>query len=311
MRRRLTGAVRLAALYFLTAAVSGLVTVRLMTRGGGVTVPALAGQDVQQVRRALATHGLEVAVEGEAWSETVPAGAVVAQQPPAGSRIKRGRRVTITLSRGSESVRVPHLTDQRLDEAEFLVRQIGLEPGDASFVPSPAPKRQVLAQSPAPGTTVSRGSRVVLLASDGPAPGAVAVPKVDGLPTREALAKMREAGLTITEVAYETTTVFEDGLVLAQAPPGGFRAAAGTEVRLRAARSGLGTVGARYVTFAFTVPAGPARRVVAWIVDETGRREIHNELEEAGRVLRFSTRVQGEAVAQFFVGGMLVEERKL
>jgi hypothetical protein len=51
--------------------------------------------------------------------------------------------------------------------------------------------------------------------------------------------------------------------------------------------------------------------VVAWIIDETGRREVHNELEEPGSVVRFSTRVQGEAVAQFFVGGTMAEERRL
>lgn len=311
MRTRLGGAARLAAAYLATAVGAGLVTVRLMTGGSGVTVPALTGFDAAQVRRTLAAEGLEVSVEGEEWSETVPAGGVVAQQPVAGSRLKRGRRVTITLSRGSEAVRVPPLTDLRLDEAEFLVRQVGLEPGEAAFAPSGLPKRQVLAQSPAPGTTVSRGSRVALLASDGPAAGAIAVPLVHGLPTRDALARLREAGLKIAEVAYETTTSFEDGLVLAQAPPGGFRAAAGTEVRLRAARSGQGAQGARYVTFAFTVPPGASRRVVAWIVDETGRREVHNELEEPGAVVRFSTRVQGEAVAQFFVGGTMAEERKL
>ncbi len=40
-------------------------------------------------------------------------------------------------------------------------------------------------------------------------------------------------------------------------------------------------------------------------------REVHNEIEEPGRVLRFSTRVQGDAVAQIFVGGTLAEERRL
>ena len=47
------------------------------------------------------------------------------------------------------------------------------------------------------------------------------------------------------------------------------------------------------------------------IVDEGGSREIANDIEEGGSTLRFSMRVQGEAVAQIFMGGTLEEERKL
>jgi hypothetical protein len=81
-------------------------------------------------------------------------------------------------------------------------------------------------------------------------------------------------------------------------------------VKLRAARSASAGK-ARYVTFSFQVDDGPARRVRVLIVDEGGRREIANDIEQGGSIMRFSTRVQGEAVAQFFITGDLVEEREL
>lgn len=310
-RRALAGLVQLGVAYLATALLAAFVTIRFFAHGTSVAVPSLVGLDLKQVRQALAARRLEVTLGGEEWSETAPPGCVIAQQPAANTRVKRGRRVSIVVSRGSEKVTLPSLTDSTLDDAEFLLRQLGLELAGVSTVPSAAPKRRILAQSPVPGTTVTRGLPVQLLVSDGRAPASLAIPLVTGLPTRDALARLREAGLKIADITYETATAYADGTVFAQDPAGGFRAAAGDTVRLRAARSATSSGLARFVSFNFTVPDGPARRVRTMIVDEAGTVEVGSSVEEGGRVLRFSTRVQGDAVAQFFVGGTLVEERKL
>ncbi len=309
--RRGAAALRLVAWYLLTALACAFLTVRLTARGSSVSVPPLAGLDVKQVRHALAAQGLELAIAGEEWSDAAPAGCVLVQSPPAGARVKKGRRVKLTLSKGSEILAMPQLKDLKMEDSEFLLRQLGLEISSLAVVPSGAPRRQVLAQSPLPAARVARGSAVQLLLSDGPAPAAFAVPRVTGLPTREALARLRDAGLRIAEVAYETATAAVDGTVLAQDPPGGSSAMAGEETRLRAARTGASGGLVRYAAFTFTVPTGPARRVRTLIVDEGGSREIGNEMEEGDSVLRFATQVQGEAVVQFFIGGTLVEERRL
>jgi serine/threonine-protein kinase len=311
VRGSLRGIVRLSAAYVATALLAAFVTIRFFGMGSVVAVPNLAGLDLKQVKAALSARRLEMTLGGEEWSEAVPAGCVIGQQPAAATRVKHGRRVAVVLSRGSEKVTLPSFVDSALDDAEFLLRQLGLEIAGLSTVPSIAAKRRVLAQSPAPGTTVTRGQQVQLLISDGRAPATIPIPLVTGLPTRDALARLREAGLKIAEVTYEATTIYADGTVFAQDPPGGFRDAAGDAVRLKAARSGASSGLARFVTFSFTVPDGQARRVRTMIVDEAGTVEIGSSVEEGGRVLRFSTRVQGDAVAQFFVGGTLVEERKL
>jgi serine/threonine-protein kinase len=310
-RRALAGLVELGAAYLATALLAAFVTIRFFAHGTNVAVPALAGLDLKQIRQTLASRRLEVTLGGEEWSETVPPGCAISQQPAANARVKRGRRVSVVLSRGSEKVTFPSLVDSTLDDAEFLLRQLGLELAAVTIVPSPAPKRRILAQSPVPGTTVTRGQPVQLLVSDGRAPATLPIPLVTGLPTRDALARLREAGLKIAEITYETATAFTDGTVFAQDPAGGFRAAAGDAVSLKAARSGTSSGLARFVSFNFTVPDGPARRVRTMIVDEAGTVEVGSSVEEGGRVLRFSTKVQGDAVAQFFVGGTLMEERKL
>jgi eukaryotic-like serine/threonine-protein kinase len=294
----------------LTALATAFLTVRLSARGSSVVVPLLTGMDMKQVKHAMLQKGLEMAISGEDFSETYPAGCVIAQQPAAGSRLKRGRRVKLTLSRGSEVITMPPLRDLAQPDAEFLVRQMDLDLVSAAQTPAGAPKRTVIAQDPPPGEKVVRGSPVRILVSDGPAQTTIVMPNVAGATAREALERLRAMNLKISEVTYETTTLYTGGMVISQDPPGGFRVTPGEEVRLRAAlRTSEGI--ARYATFNYAVAPGPARRLRVVIVDEGGSREITNEIEEGGSTLRLSARVQGEAVAQFFVGGTLAEERKL
>lgn len=294
----------------LTALGTAFLTVRLSARGSSVVVPALTGMDMKQVKHAMLQKGLEMAISGEDFSESYPAGCVIGQQPAAGSRLKRGRRVKLMLSRGSEVITMPSLRDLLQPDAEFLVRQMDLDLVSAAQTPAGIPKRTVIAQDPPRGQKVIRGSPVRILVSDGPAQSTIVMPNVAGATAREALERLRAMNLKISEVSYEATTMFEGGMVISQDPPGGFRVTPGEEVKLKAAlRTSEGI--ARYTAFNYTVAPGQSRRLRVVIVDEGGSREITNEIEEGGSTLRLSARVQGEAVAQFFVGGILVEERKL
>ena len=294
----------------LTALATAFLTVRLSARGSSVVVPVLTGMDMKQVKHALLQKGLEMAISGEDFSESYPTGCVIAQQPSGGSRLKRGRRVKLTLSRGSEVITMPSLRELAQPDAEFLVRQMDLDLVSSAQTPAGAPKRMVIAQDPPPGQKVIRGSPVRILVSDGPVQTTIVMPSVAGITAREALERLRAMNLKISEVTYEATTLYSGGMVISQDPPGGFRVTPGEEVKLKAAlRTSEGI--ARYAAFNYAVAAGPARRLRVVIVDEGGSREITNEIEEGGSVLRLSARVQGEAVAQFFVGGTLAEERKL
>ncbi|MEK7765772.1 MAG: PASTA domain-containing protein, partial [bacterium] len=181
-------AVRLAAAYAATALLAAFVAVRLTAHGAGVTVPPVAGLELRTAQRTLAGRGLESAVAGEEWSEQQPPGVVLSQQPAAATRVKRGRRVKLVISRGSEILTMPQLRDLRLDEAEFLLRQLGLESAAVATAPSALPRRTVLAQDPPPGARLARGAPVRVLASDGPAVSAIAMPRVAGMATRAALA---------------------------------------------------------------------------------------------------------------------------
>ncbi len=302
---------RLFAAYLLTALLSAFVAVRFTARGTSVKVPALAGLDVKLAQENASRKGLETEIVEEKWSDVQPAGTVISQTPAADTKTKRGRRVRLTVSRGSKILAMPELSGRALDEARFVLRQAGLRMSGISTVPSAAGKDVVLAQNPTAGLQVPRDRPVTVLVSGGPAAPGFAIPHVTGLPVPEALDALRHAGLRITEVSRITSTVLAAGTVLAQDPPGGWRAVPGDEVKLKAVMASSSAGDMRYVPITITAPDGPARRIRVVIVDEAGRREVVNEIVAGGEVLRLPTRVTGEAVAQIFVAGTLVREEKL
>ncbi len=312
MKTRLLRAFWLLFAYALTAMLSAFLVVRFTARGSMVSVPALVGSDLREVQGVLGRRGLEMTVVSEKWSEVYPAGCVMAQIPAANTRIKRGRRVRLTLSRGSKILDMPSLAGRLIDEARFVLRQLGVDNSTISTVPSQAAKGTVLAQDPPVGRKIPRDFPVRLLLSSGPPAEAFLIPSVRGLSTRDGLARLRKAELKITEIEPLVSGAFPPGTILSQNPPAGFRAIPGDAVKLKTVRGQSGESRLRYIPLiTVKAPPGPARRIRVVIVDENGRREIANEVVKGDGSLKFPARVTGEAVAQIYIGGVLVKEHPL
>lgn len=112
--------------------------------------------DLQEWARANA-----VAVRAsEANHDTVPAGAVISQDPASG-QVHRGAAVTVVVSQGPVMVQVPAgLRGQGADNAAQLVREAGLVPELRRLVNGGF--GLVLSVEPGEGATVPKGSTVVL-----------------------------------------------------------------------------------------------------------------------------------------------------
>ena len=85
------------------------------------------GRDLDTVTAALQRRGLEPEVVAEEFSDTVPAGHVVAQQPRPGAALFRGQAVSLTVSRGPELVEVPSVTAYGVEAAEAKLRAAGFD----------------------------------------------------------------------------------------------------------------------------------------------------------------------------------------
>src|ERR1700692_534282 len=88
--RSLFRLVLLALVVLVVALVSALTAMRLAIHGHEVAVPDFAGKSPAAARMIAEQSGLELTVERQYYSPTVPEGKILSQLPPAGSQVRRG-----------------------------------------------------------------------------------------------------------------------------------------------------------------------------------------------------------------------------
>ena len=160
-----------------------------------------------------------------------PAGEVIAQAPAAGERRPRGTEVALTLSDGS-LVEVPKLDRLRIERAQTLLTNAGLSLQRRDRADGAAPGL-VLAQLPAAGSAVKRGSAVTLQVS-----GGLVVPNVVGQQAAAAKGPLqRFTVVTQVEAAEQPANQ-----VIGQTPAASTPVAAGSKVVLRLSDASIVTV---------------------------------------------------------------------
>ncbi|MDX3450376.1 Stk1 family PASTA domain-containing Ser/Thr kinase [Streptomyces sp. ME02-8801-2C] len=194
-------------------------------------VPGVLSMTQAQAEARLKQAGLEVGTIDEAYSDTVRRGTVISTDPGVSERIRDNDSVSLTISKGPETVPVPQLEGYRLDKARAVLKREGLEPGMVTREFSEeVPRGSVISTSPEPGTERRAGSAVALVVSKG---SPVEVSDVTGAELAEAKSVLEQAGLKV-KVAERTVTSdeFAKGQVAAQSPEAGSEAEQGDTVTL-------------------------------------------------------------------------------
>ncbi|MFJ8901484.1 Stk1 family PASTA domain-containing Ser/Thr kinase [Streptomyces sp. NPDC102370] len=193
-------------------------------------VPPLLSKTEQEARDRLAEAGLDVGEVKEQYSDSVERGKVIGTDPAAGARVRGSASVSLTLSKGPQTVRVPDLDGYPLDKARSLLEDEGLEPGMVTREFSDSvPKDAVVSTEPGKGTKVRAGSAVKLTVSKG---SPVDLPDVTGDDPEDARAELEEAGLKVEIASERVTSEHDAGTVARQTPGAGGQAAEGDTVTL-------------------------------------------------------------------------------
>lgn len=205
-----------------------------------VEVPDVTGLRQANAEIALSQRSLEPQVSGQV-SVDVPAGRIISQDPSAGSRVKRGSAVSLIVSVGRQTLSVPDLIGQPLQDAREELAVLGLNV-EVATVSSEVTGTVVLEMYPAPGAVVSVGDVVRLTVPGGQSSSTALLPfdlqglsvVIDPVPladandadvamdvTRRLRALLQASGATVAVTRTATDTAPTPAQRLAQASTAG------------------------------------------------------------------------------------------
>jgi serine/threonine-protein kinase len=223
------------------------VTIHVSTGKPRVPVPDVRGRSVTDAITALAGIGLNPSIH-HVYSPQ-PADTVTGQFPSPGDRVVKGSNVRINVSRGAKPVPVPDVTGQPFLNARSALLGQGFTVSRVD-VQSDQAQGTVVAEDPPPGTEVSKGAKITLSVSKGPATTTIPDVRQQNQATAESL--LTGAGLTPSVVFEPVTDPSQDGIVLDQNPAPGADAKSGEVVIITVGQIQNGAPGGDGTTTATT-----------------------------------------------------------
>lgn len=179
-------------------------------------VPGVLKLSQGEAESKLAAAGLRVSIGPGAYSETVPAGLVLATDPEAGEKVLDGGTVQLTLSLGKERYDVPDLRGMTEDQAQDALAETKLVAAPSQEVyHEKVPAGRVIRSNPATGESVKPGTAVVLVVSLGPKP--IEIKDWTGKSADKATQVLSKAGLKVASAEAYSDTVAA-GRVISQDP---------------------------------------------------------------------------------------------
>jgi eukaryotic-like serine/threonine-protein kinase len=206
----------------ITFLVSFFVSMRVALRAREVSVPSLTGVTVNDATVTLGDMGLTLQVDANGRPDArIPAGRIMQQDPPFGTRARTPRPVRVWVSTGPRLKSIPRMVGEPERTARIRLDQSDIEIAALTEVRSTGyPPDTIIAQSPEPNEA---GTRIKLLISRGEPPLAYVMPDVSGANGEHAADDLRQQGLRVAIVATLAVPDVMPGTVLHQEPAAGAR----------------------------------------------------------------------------------------
>ncbi len=178
-------------------------SLRIYTHHGeALTVPDLTGLTVKEAEKILTEKNFSFVVFDSVFVNDFEKGTVVEQHPVAGFKVKRKRKIFITVNAmNPEKIVMPNLIQLTIRRAQAKLESFGLKLGQIYYEPDIS-VNMVLAQKYKgreinPGDTIIKGSFIDLVLGKGLSNESSMVPNLIGLTLEEATLKASDAFLRI------------------------------------------------------------------------------------------------------------------
>jgi beta-lactam-binding protein with PASTA domain len=193
-------------------------------------LPKVVGKTFEDASAILQKMGF-VAQQGETrFHKSIPANIVLQQDPPAGSRQKRGTTVVLALSGGQKTAEVPVTSNMSQQQARIAIENTGLTMGNVTEQLSDSPRGLVVSSSPPAGTKLDLPGSVDIVLSKGPA--TIQVPDLYGRSVGEARSMIEQLGLRIAGISRDTSSLQPENTIIRQLPAAGQTVSAGGPLSL-------------------------------------------------------------------------------
>ncbi|MCX7606191.1 MAG: PASTA domain-containing protein [Bacteroidia bacterium] len=196
----------------------------LTRHGDEYLLPSLVGRSYASVVRSLETAGFSAVVIDSQYVPDKSPMTVLLQDPPPKTRIKRGRKIYLTVSSYvPPQVPLPRVQDLPYEQAYRLLKEsYGFSIGEVIYVTGNVPDIVVevryQGRAVPAGTPVPKYASLALVVSRGLSEQKVPFVSVVGLPVEQAVAKLNAVGLAVGHIRYKPAPNTPLGHVYRQYP---------------------------------------------------------------------------------------------
>jgi len=206
----------LAVAIALILLLSTLIWLRIYTHHGRtILVPDLAGLTVDEVSDVTSSRNLRYEIVDSIYTSEMPRGTVVKQNPRASSKVKKNRKIFLTMNAvNPEMVSMPRMVGLSIRQARLALQNAGLVLGDISYRPDYAVDN-VLQQLHADsvineGTEIRKGEVIDLVLGMGLSNETTRVPDLVGLGLATARQIVADYHLNVGAVTYDESITNEE-----------------------------------------------------------------------------------------------------
>jgi len=191
--------------------------------GEELIVPDFHGRTISEIESVGYNDHFDFFVIDSMFDEVHKSGSIVIQDPAAGSKVKKGRNIYVTVVASlPEMVLMPDLKDLTLRQAINIIGSAKLKTGKLIYVPS-FDKNAVLEQfhngdTIMPGDTIVKGSVIDLMVGSGGSQYRITVPFLIGKTRQEAIHTINAASFNLGQEVYIDSIMDETSRVYMQDP---------------------------------------------------------------------------------------------
>lgn len=201
--------------------------------GDSISVPEVRKMSILEATRILEQQGLNVKISATSFNKDIPKDIVVSQLPYPNSSVKKGRRIYLTVSKGTETTQMPNLVGQSVRDAKIALMRLGLELQNTIFLATDSiPSGTIFSQNIPAGSAINYIEKIEVKVSQGALVKYTVVPSLLKLTLTEAKQLLEAKNLKLGLVRNIKDGTFLPNTIISQVPAVGDSVETGTEVNL-------------------------------------------------------------------------------